>query len=93
MFEEAHLWVHEWSMRFLSFIKSPSEYFALPEDISCRGEYFFDWGKAIGIEVSTHFAFLRLWVVVAIEVEDPKGIQMRMNGHMEGVGGEANSII
>jgi len=36
-------------------------------------------------KISSYLALCWLWVVITFEIEDPKSIQMRMNGHMEGV--------
>lgn len=44
-------------------------------------------------EIAEDASLVLFGVVVAIEVEDPEGIEMGMNGHVESVGGEADGII
>ena len=40
-----------------------------------------------------NLALMRFWIVVAFEVEDPIGVKMRMDGHVERVGFLAHSIV
>lgn len=36
---------------------------------------------------------VRFWVIIALEIEDPKGIEMGVNGHVKGVRLFAYAII
>ena len=57
--------------------------FAVPQYSYGSVEDLLDGCEPIGIEITPDLSFLRLWVVVTIEVEDPKGVEMRMHGHMQ----------
>jgi hypothetical protein len=52
-----------------------------------------DRGKAVGSEIPSNFPLLGLGIIVAIEVEDPEGVKMGVDRHVEGVRILAHSIV
>ncbi len=68
------------------------EFLTLPEDVLNGVEYLLDRVETIGHEVAEDVALLGLGVVVAVEGEDPVGIKMGVDRHMEGIGGQVHSV-
>jgi hypothetical protein len=68
------------------------ELFALPEYILGGIENLLNGVEAIGHEVPQYVALLRLGVVVAVEGEDPVCVEVRVDGHVEGIGGQVYPV-
>ena len=56
-----------------------SQFFAGPEYFLGAGEDLLHGVEAIGHEISAYFGLVRLGVVVALEVEDPIGVEVRVD--------------
>ena len=92
--EEPHLRVEKGPVCLLRPIAhSFPQFLALPEYIFGGGEDVLDGSEAIRGEVSVDCALIGFWIIVALEVEDPIGVEMRMDGHVECVGLLADSIV
>lgn len=50
--------------------------FARPEDFLGAGKDLLHGVEAIGHEISTYFSLVRLGIVVALEVENPIGVEV-----------------
>ena len=85
--EETHLTVDEHSMSTLSVVgDSLSFIFAFPKDFLGNGEDVPDSCESVLLEVGPDTALRWLRLVVALEVEDPEGIEMGVDGHVESIG-------
>lgn len=69
------------------------QFLALPKYIFGGSEDILDGIEAIGCKVTMDCALMWFWIIVTLEVEDPIGVEMRMDGHVEGVGLFADSIV
>lgn len=63
-----------------------SNLFAFGENIQSSVEDLFDGMKAIAGKIATHISLIWLGVIVALEIENPEGIQMRMDWHVQSIG-------
>jgi len=82
-FKEPYFAVEKGSMCLLSFVAHLlSKDFAIPKNIFSDCENIFNWSKAVRCKVSQYIAFIRFRVIVALEIENPESIKMRVYSHM-----------
>lgn len=90
--EEPNFAVEEGTVGFLSFVTNffPQS-FALPKYFLNNVENVFDWSKAVRHEISQNITFIRFRIIVALEIENPEGIKMRMHRHVQSI--RVNAIL
>jgi len=74
-------------MGFLCLITTHilSKHFALPKYIFCNSKDIFDWSKSIGHEIPKNITLTRFGIIIALEIENPVGIEMGMYSHMQSI--------
>ena len=85
-FEESHFTVHEGSVWFLtSFTESFSMLFTFRKDSNNSIEDFLNRIEPITSKIGHYISLIRFRVVVALKIEDPISIKMRMYRHVHSV--------
>ena len=81
-------------MRLLRFITNIfPNIFTLPQHISDGIEYILDWWESIALEIIANLRLRGLRIIIAIEIEYPISIKMRMHRHMQRIRLHPNLIL